>query len=76
MIDSVLAEIGYRREQVRRDVAAGRRTKGTNRAERTARMTEDHPAAGRRATRRPRPAVQYARPRAVSAGPQPGGRVC
>ena len=76
MIESVVAEIDYRREQVRRDVAASRRTAGTGRAERSGRTSEDHPATGRNVVRRPRPAVQYARPRAVSTGPQSGGHVC
>ncbi|MBB5788668.1 hypothetical protein [Jiangella mangrovi] len=76
MIDSIRAEIDYRQERVRRDVAAVRPSTGKGRAERSARTSEDHPAAGRPATRRPRPAVQYARPRALSTQPGPGGTVC
>ena len=76
MIDSVRAEIDYRQERVRHEVAAVRPSTGKGRGERSARTSEDRPAAGRRASRRPRPAVQYARPRSLSAQPGSGGTVC
>jgi hypothetical protein len=69
MIDSIRAEIDYRQERVRRDVAGSRRTgrKSTGQAERRADRRS-----GSRATGRPQPV----RPAVRRALPQADGPVC
>jgi hypothetical protein len=92
MIDSIRAEIDYRQQQVRSDVAAGRRGTATDRAERSARTTEERPASGRPAgrpatgvtaavvagpaTRRAARHHRAARPPVLRAQSQSGGSVC
>ncbi|TDD73157.1 hypothetical protein E1262_01385 [Jiangella aurantiaca] len=85
MIDSVRAEIAYRQERVRRDVAATRSATTTEQVEQAVHAAEDRPETAwdayrrpsRSAARRPVPArkAQPAVPAAPRVRPRPGSAV-